>query len=630
MIRVFPAPIQEETLYSLIARYSAIIGYSNPRWVLQDCFGGDGGGSASPYLPSRLGRLVAELPTGHPYTVDQLIDRHTLLPYYARFVDPAKLRQARRSMEGSPGRSVSFALGLHVCRIQIPRGLQFCPECAVRDTVACGAPVWRRVHQLPGVLVCPDHGCVLRAARGTRTDRTENRRFVALDLSVPSTPAAKRSRTIFENLARSSEWLLSNHGEPVGLERLRERLLDVLTSQGWRRSASAIQTSALVAAVRRHTGSSFLRSLGCSLDIGNPFNSWLGKLCISPQNRRRLVHPLHYLIVLEFLGVAPECFFDFTTSTGRCTDHAALSIDQTDVEPTAGPCGNPLCRAYTGHPKFVRFEGGTTRVTCSTCGFSYRVVRFRPWRWRISDPGPLWEAELRRLASDPANSFKSVAAHLGVVTETAQRHAAGLGVQRPGWEIPARLCSTGHAARRVAAIERNRCLWLSARTRFPGAPCRRLIERCKSAYNFLIEHDAEWLRRHSPTNAAKRSASTVDDQRDRELVARARQAREDLMSSNSLPKRLSVARLSRAVVGSSAVPRPARTPNFVRFLRMSRESKMEFAKRRLRWALKTSQREGLTLNRSQIASRTGLSRGSLQIIGAELAALDNRKGKNTP
>src|SRR5438270_3230747 len=94
MLEYFPDPYPDEVLYSIWARYSDIVRFTNNMDVFQELFGAIRM-SATIDLPSHLGYFVGNLPTGHAYSVDYFIDHHTLLPFFAAFRSPEQTRRLR-------------------------------------------------------------------------------------------------------------------------------------------------------------------------------------------------------------------------------------------------------------------------------------------------------------------------------------------------------------------------------------------------------------------------------------------------------------------------------------------------------------------------------------------------------
>src|SRR5215469_1812380 len=97
MLEDFPDPYPDELLYSVWARFSDQVRYANRDDVLLELFGN----KSSPPLADwsySLGYLVSQLPPDHDYTVDALIDGHTIFPLYAPFLPPERRHRLRDQM----------------------------------------------------------------------------------------------------------------------------------------------------------------------------------------------------------------------------------------------------------------------------------------------------------------------------------------------------------------------------------------------------------------------------------------------------------------------------------------------------------------------------------------------------
>ncbi|MFX8335603.1 TniQ family protein, partial [Acinetobacter baumannii] len=69
-------------------------------------------------------------------------------------------QRARQAMRTSTN-GLQLMLGIAASPIATPTHLRFCTDCRLEMTTQVGETWWRRSHQLPGVLMCPDHGCLL-------------------------------------------------------------------------------------------------------------------------------------------------------------------------------------------------------------------------------------------------------------------------------------------------------------------------------------------------------------------------------------------------------------------------------------------------------------------------------------
>lgn len=156
----FPAAFHDETLHSVLSRYARLCGGSSRKAA----FVGDRAAASftqNVAFPSRLDDLVGALPRGACFSVSQIIACHTLLPYYAPFLSSNQFQQAQLSMAGDD-RGLMLKLGINASRIEWASRARFCSRCVDEDIRRVGAAYWHRAHQLPGVLICPHHGTLLK------------------------------------------------------------------------------------------------------------------------------------------------------------------------------------------------------------------------------------------------------------------------------------------------------------------------------------------------------------------------------------------------------------------------------------------------------------------------------------
>ncbi|MFN9528233.1 MAG: TniQ family protein [Pseudomonadaceae bacterium] len=156
----FPAAFPDETLHSVLSRYARLCGGHSRKAA----FAGDRAAisyTQNVAFPCRLGDLAESLPPATDLSVSKIITCHTVLPYYAPFLTDDQVQHARTSMAGA-GKWLMLKLGVNASRIEVASRVRFCPACLNEDIVRVGAAYWHRVHQLPGVLVCPHHGHSLK------------------------------------------------------------------------------------------------------------------------------------------------------------------------------------------------------------------------------------------------------------------------------------------------------------------------------------------------------------------------------------------------------------------------------------------------------------------------------------
>jgi hypothetical protein len=151
-MRYFPTPYPDELLGSVLIRACHHLGLSPKSLVkvLED------GSSDLFYLyPSFFQGLSHRT---HLSPRDLLVN-HTVFPYAAIALPAARRSLLERELLSSSARGNSVrlraALGLHIEDMSRRR---FCKQCRDEECKEIGESYWHRLHALPGVFVCPQHG----------------------------------------------------------------------------------------------------------------------------------------------------------------------------------------------------------------------------------------------------------------------------------------------------------------------------------------------------------------------------------------------------------------------------------------------------------------------------------------
>ena len=93
-------------------------------------------------------------------SLEELIEKHTMYPFYGRFISKDRRKSAFRALMEMEG-DFSKLFGIP----NLPKGekryLKFCPLCTKENRKALGEDYWCRYHQMRGINVCYKHGCYL-------------------------------------------------------------------------------------------------------------------------------------------------------------------------------------------------------------------------------------------------------------------------------------------------------------------------------------------------------------------------------------------------------------------------------------------------------------------------------------
>lgn len=160
MITQFPGFYQDELVYSLLARYYSRTGY--PRYIF----------AAEELLDRPNSRLDPEFVNGYTKEAmkaitryvqrEEVIQSHTMFPYYGRFLPWERRKKAFDSLVNMRGGHRNL---LAMPKLRGKRYLRYCPECAKADRERYGETYWHRVHQIPELSICALHKCRLETSK---------------------------------------------------------------------------------------------------------------------------------------------------------------------------------------------------------------------------------------------------------------------------------------------------------------------------------------------------------------------------------------------------------------------------------------------------------------------------------
>ncbi len=495
-------------------------------------------------LPGRIDALLSNLPSGHQYTPERILYEHTQLSYYVPFLPPERVDCVEWAMRAAEGNTIHGLLGLRSSRISLTQPFRYCPDCAETDHDSHGDSYWHRVHQLPGTWVCATHGTVLQEYRTLSSfppyDFISLSRLRRLPLQTEPAICAEENGRELKRLADDTSCLLANRIRPTGLPSIHERYRYHLHRNGWMQTSTRIRMSDARRAFYAHFGTSLLARLGCTLPQCK--DGWLERLLRKP---RTASHPLHHLLVLQFLGASVLDFFEERELHLKIPPAAVVE------EQTRNPDGR----------------------------------KSSPER---KSRDPRWEKRLVDLVQNTNRSLRSIAEALAVDPRTVQRHARRLGVWRNEWTTwdkvaPATKQANATAGRR----EKYRAQWLSLQERNPESGITALRKRAPAAHAFLYRTDRTWLDAHrpSPRNARVQPSRVNWPGRDLELRDRAVEVLATLRKSSGRPVWIRRSTILRQMGRTSEFfSNRDRLPKTRALLNGISETRADFARKKIDWA----------------------------------------------
>ncbi len=551
---LFPNLLPEELLISACARFADRLAYRNLLGLNEDVFG-QRIIAISSDLPAYLEDFVARLPGSGRPTADIVIDEHTQLPYYSPFILPNQLAAARQAMRGTQAGIVHAHVGMFASDVFIPPTLRLCAKCVAADRDAFEEAYWHRSHQLPGMVVCPQHAIPLwetnvatRMGKGRTFCRSAESAWRATTSAEREGKTLQAPRTWHPHLlaiARNVAWLLEQRDLCPGPESFQPRYQALLSKCGLASHRGDVDWPAFRRALHGYYPEELLTYIGCPMPNESDHH-WVAK--IVRKARHSAGPPLRHLLLMHFLDCPAQEFF-------------TLPTDRHFFVPGPWPCLNPV----GGHYRELRVtrcavdftDGSTPRGTfmCDDCGYAYyrhgpdRDENARYEMFRVRAYGPVWEEKLRAMWQNPTIQLQEIALVLGVENQTVKRRAQHLGLAAARYRIGlghpvAPLPERGRAPYDEIheLLPRYKAVWLEARAKHPDWTVVQLREIAENAYIYTHRHDLAWLKANTPAPKRRPTPPTLPIDwvaRDIELAQLVDSIAQSLVSKHGAAKRLS-------------------------------------------------------------------------------------------
>lgn len=606
----FPSLHSDELLYSAFARYSDQTSYPNALNALNDLFGNQKVAAIVDF-PNRLERFIAELPSGHNYTSEHLINDHTLFPFYEPFLPPDRAKAVRLEMKEEGDNHVRAMLGITAGRIPLPSHLRYCPICVDEDRKKYRETYWHRTHQITGIEVCPTHSVFLEhsTAQWQERSRSSSRFFTAEQAVKAVAPRpldlTKKQNDILLRLAKASAWLLSNHGLTLDSGLLRARYYNALLKRGYAYYNGRIRTTELLNAFIQFYSTKFLSAIHCPINSGG--HSWIIRLLM--MDKIDVVQPpLRHLLLLIFLGHTAEQIFTsfseykpFGDGPWPCLNRAADHYQQLII--TQCRITDCLVKKKHGRPMGM--------FSCK-CGFVYHRIgpdnstedRFRSSS--VQSYGPMWERALQKLWGNVNIPIKEVSQRLGVSELTVIRHAIRLCLpmnvpgtrQVNGYERYRSYRKTMQDAQRQYRIE-----WLAVRSANPKSSRKQLIAIAGFLYQWLRKNDSEWIEKHlPPVLKINRQVKHKDwKHEDRKLAAAVKESARRIKTLPGRPVRASITAITREIGHRAWIERRLTDlPLTAKSIHSHAESLESYSIRKVMWAEAEFRQRGVYPTRMQL------------------------------
>jgi len=301
-VHFFPTTYEDELIYSMLGRYHIRSGNPGFSLSLKDLYSGAKGVTPSVELQSNLDILISNLPVGSSLTSDNLIQNHTLFPFYAAFVPTDRARDSIQIIKNGNLSSVYPKLGI----INNRKGnstsfLWHCKECYKDDVNRYGESYWHRNHQFPGIDVCSYHKKPL--SRSHESVNGKNRQRIILPLSEEIEWKERDMDTsVFEKKLIISNRAIELLNSPYRFNNpdyTKNVYISTLIDRNLAYENGMVKKKELKRRIIDHWGGELLSELGLLISEDDT-NTWVDKII---NKSKVIVNPLAHTIFSEVIQV---------------------------------------------------------------------------------------------------------------------------------------------------------------------------------------------------------------------------------------------------------------------------------------------------------------------------------------
>ncbi|UQQ36192.1 TnsD family transposase [Paenibacillus polymyxa] len=589
MIVFFPTPYPDELLYSTIGRLKKWSGEANHRNMLQHIFG-DKHITASVDLPSKIGGLVERLPITTQITVEQLIMKHTLFPFYSAFLPPGQADAVYRSMAEGSGNDIYSRIGIMGSSVRPNKYIRYCTECLSHDIKTYGEGYWHRMHQVPGLDVCVEHGIEL--LNSTINLHGENKyKFIAADESnSPLDCIAKRTSSDemekYHHLSNNIKLLLDNNYPKKTFDWFEQYYWNKLKELGYCSAIGhKVDQDSLCRDFISYFGESFLKRLQSGIYTKN---NWLKQLT---RKHQRTFHPIRHLLFLQFINSDIDEIFFHSESYKPFGDGPWICMN---------PAANHYGRLVVNKIDLTLKDKKSIGTFHCSCGFVYtlRAGEDAEKSIKVKRFGMIWEKECKRLA-EAGMILDEIGRRLNANKRTVKKYID----KEEGREEEERQLEEEKQR------TEDRLEWKAMQKKYPYLSRTELRKLNPTLFNRLYRSDRFWLEKESPSKVRKRVASKPRvnwESRDRELVEKIKKAVVDIQSKEGKPKQISIRSIGLAIGNRTLLDKFLdKLPLTKACLKLVVENNEQYRWRRLKWAIEELKQERRKFSKWEVLRKAG-------------------------
>ena len=155
----FPKIYPDELVSSVLARYYAQSGYITYKNADKNIFVSGHRKIDKEFVKNIRPEAIEQLTRNMAF--EELLEKHTMYPYYGRFLDKDRRDAAYEALRNNEGDFLKLFGGNNTKKTET-RYMRYCPLCAKSDRGEYGETYWHRIPQIKNINVCHIHGCYFK------------------------------------------------------------------------------------------------------------------------------------------------------------------------------------------------------------------------------------------------------------------------------------------------------------------------------------------------------------------------------------------------------------------------------------------------------------------------------------
>jgi hypothetical protein len=319
MINNLPLKYFDELFFSIICRYKLMNGIESKRQLELDFFKiYKRMGRKSVLFPQNINMFIANLPPTSKLSAKEIIQNHTMYPFFTAFMSVGKTDMVINSMINGSGKSIENLVGMAGSKVKTNSHLRYCPLCFKQDIEDYGESYWRRLPQVPGALYCPEHHVLYKDSNVLITDG-RNDYLCADEDTCNEEVLADEYPDNFKNFnlkyMENASCIMFDVQKRKTPSFIINFYIDKLREKGLASRAGNLYLERLIEEFFRFYSKDYLEIMQSSVDTEQEAN-WL-RLFVRNNNKNR--SPLRHLLFLQFLSVNVSELYEIEKVVGKQT-----------------------------------------------------------------------------------------------------------------------------------------------------------------------------------------------------------------------------------------------------------------------------------------------------------------------